>query len=287
MTKPITEPTQGKELSNHGYRIRQLERRPAPQAGPWIYVGDAGAPAFQNSWANVGGVYTPMRFRSNIGAVDMEGAIVGGAAGTVAFTLPVGYRPSTTMLLDGVDLDDAFQPWMVESSGDVTPLESSGSGGGTGAEPVPQAGVHVSRSNTVTPFTIPSSVSTDIPWQNFGTPPDYDTDGFLGAPDDTFLTIPMGLDGVYEIVAQMTFDPDSLTDPANTYLNLNVTGISTQDTQVIIASAVELRPLHAVDHVPLSGGDVITMAAFVVTDDASSVNLDLATLALRLLGPAT
>jgi len=47
---------------------------------------------FTNSWGNLGG-YTAQYRR--IGAtVALEGAIVGGATGTVAFTLPVGYRPA-------------------------------------------------------------------------------------------------------------------------------------------------------------------------------------------------
>lgn len=62
----------------------------------WHYVGEAGEPAFENSWANLGGGGTKMAFRiREAGVVDLAGIIDASAAsGTVIFTLPVGYRPS-------------------------------------------------------------------------------------------------------------------------------------------------------------------------------------------------
>lgn len=62
----------------------------------WHYVGEAGEPAFQNSWANVS-TTTKMAFRiREAGVVDIYGHVSGGtsAPATVVFTLPAGYRPS-------------------------------------------------------------------------------------------------------------------------------------------------------------------------------------------------
>jgi hypothetical protein len=60
----------------------------------WTAVGATGAPTFQNSWANFGGVFPPAQFRKlSDGMVVIEGLVTGGADGTVVFTLPVGYRP--------------------------------------------------------------------------------------------------------------------------------------------------------------------------------------------------
>lgn len=62
----------------------------------WHYVGEAGEPAFQNSWDNAGGGEVSMAFRIREGgAVDLEGVVDGSAATlTTMFTLPAGYRPS-------------------------------------------------------------------------------------------------------------------------------------------------------------------------------------------------
>jgi len=52
------------------------------------------APTFQNSWANVGGGAQAVEyFKDQNGVVYIKGECVGGASGTVAFTLPTGYRP--------------------------------------------------------------------------------------------------------------------------------------------------------------------------------------------------
>ncbi|MBT8449976.1 MAG: hypothetical protein KJO69_09815 [Gammaproteobacteria bacterium] len=55
-------------------------------------IGGAGEPAFQNSWANTGS--SPAAFyKDPFGRVYLRGNINTGASGTVAFTLPSGYRP--------------------------------------------------------------------------------------------------------------------------------------------------------------------------------------------------
>jgi hypothetical protein len=59
----------------------------------WHIVGAAGEPAFQNSWASVAGFPTVAFRRFPDGTVAVRGAVSGGTAGGVIFTLPVGYRP--------------------------------------------------------------------------------------------------------------------------------------------------------------------------------------------------
>ena len=63
------------------------------------YVGGAGEPAFQNSWANVGDPYQVFCFgKDTNGGVHLFGRATGGGANTVMFTLPVGNRPPKTLL---------------------------------------------------------------------------------------------------------------------------------------------------------------------------------------------
>ena len=59
------------------------------------YIGATGEPAFENSWANVGGATDePAGFyKDPFGRVYLIGLIDTGSTGTVAFTLPEGYRP--------------------------------------------------------------------------------------------------------------------------------------------------------------------------------------------------
>ena len=58
-------------------------------------IGDAGEPAYQNAWVastttDVAGVGFKMERN---GVVRLSGSIKSGVAGTIGFTLPVGYRP--------------------------------------------------------------------------------------------------------------------------------------------------------------------------------------------------
>lgn len=62
----------------------------------WHYVGEAGEPAFENSWTNVGSS-NKLAFRiREAGIVDLQGFVTGGT-GRV-FTLPAGYIPDTGSL---------------------------------------------------------------------------------------------------------------------------------------------------------------------------------------------
>lgn len=67
----------------------------------WHYVGEAGEPAFENSWANVGTQDLAFRIRE-AGAVDFMGTIGDGSWGSAVFTLPEGYRPSASTYFSSV-----------------------------------------------------------------------------------------------------------------------------------------------------------------------------------------
>lgn len=55
-------------------------------------VGDAGQPAFENSWAHYD-TDRKLRFYRHAGRCFMEGIIRSGVVGSTIVTLPVGYRP--------------------------------------------------------------------------------------------------------------------------------------------------------------------------------------------------
>jgi hypothetical protein len=104
-------------LLDHVKRIRILERL---ACGQWIYVGDPGAPAFQNSFANSGGGLVPMRFRKLYGCgIEIEGSVTGGAVGDVVFTLPAAYAPDFELRLAASDDTGGFVVFRVLANGDV------------------------------------------------------------------------------------------------------------------------------------------------------------------------
>lgn len=92
---------------------------------PWHVVGAASEPPFQNSWTTPGGQAGLMFRKDPFGVVHIFGVATGGATGSVAFTLPVGYRPlvgSNTTVYD-VLLDSGVAGGYVgidKSTGNVT-----------------------------------------------------------------------------------------------------------------------------------------------------------------------
>lgn len=90
----------------------------------WHYVGEAGEPAFQNSWHNVSGsMGLAFRIRES-GVVDIQGRISGGTTTSVVFTLPEGYRPSGQAWFTAFASSVSFAPdtpvlIVAETSGDV------------------------------------------------------------------------------------------------------------------------------------------------------------------------
>jgi len=59
----------------------------------WKYVGDAGQPAYANSWVSYGSGYAGASFRRIGNVVYLGGLIKNGSVNLEAFTLPLGYRP--------------------------------------------------------------------------------------------------------------------------------------------------------------------------------------------------
>jgi len=77
-------------------------------AGTWAnefatkaYVDGGGwiTPTLLNSWVDYGGTYAGVGYQKVGRVVYMKGLVTGGAAGTVIFNLPAGYRPSSQMLM--------------------------------------------------------------------------------------------------------------------------------------------------------------------------------------------
>lgn len=100
----------------HARDIRRLKHR---SCGPWVNVGDPGAPPFTNG-ANAGGGLTPMRFRVLLGGgIEIQGSVTGVALGDVIFTLPAGYRPDSELRLAASDDTGAFVAFRILASGDV------------------------------------------------------------------------------------------------------------------------------------------------------------------------
>lgn len=89
-------------------------------AAAWV------APTLINSWANLGsGFETAEYLKDPFGFVHLKGVIVGGATGSIAFTLPAGFRPGATTLNaaggSAVVVDVEIAP-----EGNVTPFFASG-----------------------------------------------------------------------------------------------------------------------------------------------------------------
>jgi hypothetical protein len=89
---------------------------------------------FQNSWANTGGGLAPAGFyKDKFNIVHLRGVIDTGTTGTVAFTLPVGYRPEYDHYQVQVNNNGGPGPGgascyvTVASTGTVTPVFGAGS----------------------------------------------------------------------------------------------------------------------------------------------------------------
>lgn len=103
---------------------------------PWHEVGASGEPAFQNGWANVGGVTDEtLAFRKTYFQLEMKGLIDSGTItdGTVVFTLPdlLGYRPANLIKVAGMyvqgSAENAYQ-LEIQPDGDVAIYGVSGAG---------------------------------------------------------------------------------------------------------------------------------------------------------------
>lgn len=104
--------------------VKALRAPPTETDDGWMTVGDTGdelAPPFQNSWHTTPGGTPVAFFVAPDGLVKFRGTIEGGASGTVAFNLPVGYRPEKTEYFIAPSiLGPGISQVKVDPSGDVT-----------------------------------------------------------------------------------------------------------------------------------------------------------------------
>ncbi len=96
----------------------------------WIGVGNAGAPAFQNGWANYGGSWSKAGYRKLNGIVHLEGLVL--RAGSMAaniFTLPVGSRPHDDMHIStfvSIDTTPSLAAVNISVAGTITGRPTAG-----------------------------------------------------------------------------------------------------------------------------------------------------------------
>jgi hypothetical protein len=120
VTRPLIEPTTGRELVKQGFGQQQLYRRPTPPGGtgggcgPWTDVGTT--PPFQNSWTNVGAPWQGLRFRLCDDDFEIEGFVQGGADCSVVFTIPLADRPDADLAIVGIDASGDVVYWLVDAS---------------------------------------------------------------------------------------------------------------------------------------------------------------------------
>ena len=102
--------------------------------GQWVTItanGTGNSYDFANSWVNGGGAGRTAKFRVTLdGAIEFQGLISGGASAALAFTLPVGYRPSI-QVVTGAGCDTASITGAritILTTGTVAPVYA-GSGG--------------------------------------------------------------------------------------------------------------------------------------------------------------
>jgi hypothetical protein len=92
----------------------------APEA--WREVGEAGQPAFENSWVNFHTDNNSAAFYKDSGSrVWLKGRLKDGAVDSRAFLLPSGYRPSKTNVF-AVDSGAAHGRVFVGPGGAVVPM---------------------------------------------------------------------------------------------------------------------------------------------------------------------
>ena len=87
---------------------------------PYHVIGEAGEPMFQNGWTNNPGYATAAFAKDPLGVVHLRGAI-DGSGGTVAFTLPLGYRPADDLIPVGVAGGPTAATVDIQPDGDVSP----------------------------------------------------------------------------------------------------------------------------------------------------------------------
>lgn len=107
----------GTNEADFNARLETLEATPT-----WI-----GVSSFSNGWVNYGaGYYDASYVKDAAGYVHLRGAIKSGSGGTVAFSLPAGYRPSSAVAFPAlsstgnIGASTALGAVQINSNGDVT-----------------------------------------------------------------------------------------------------------------------------------------------------------------------
>lgn len=89
----------------------------------WHYVGEAGEPAFENSWVN--DTDQEARFiKDAAGVVHIQGRVTTGTIGLDIFTLPAGYRPDKVLEF-ATSSNNAFGKLVVRTDGTVDPVSGN------------------------------------------------------------------------------------------------------------------------------------------------------------------
>lgn len=84
------------------------------------YIGETGLPAFSGAWVNYGSGYEAAGYyKDPWGRVHLCGVVRSGAAGSVIFTLPGGYRPRGREIFSNVSGADTGFRTDVAANGDV------------------------------------------------------------------------------------------------------------------------------------------------------------------------
>jgi hypothetical protein len=92
----------------------KLSTQIASLNGQWI------TPTLVNNWSNYGSTYTTAKYMKDaLGFVHVRGFIKGGSNSTIAFTLPIGFRPSATERFIGIDVAVPNGMISVTNSGNV------------------------------------------------------------------------------------------------------------------------------------------------------------------------
>ena len=97
----------------------------------WHYVGsstDPIAPAFENSWANVGGTGIPDAafYKDTYDRVHLRGNVDTGATTNTIFTLPTGYRPPYKTIQTTYNNGGGVVYITVDTDGTVDPAFGAG-----------------------------------------------------------------------------------------------------------------------------------------------------------------
>ena len=106
----------GMKIDNLGSQLAQ-KANIAQEA--WI------TPTLLNSWAQQNSINYPVRYmKDSMGFVHLKGVLNSGTYNTIAFNLPVGYRPAKDTFVVSRDSSSA-KPGVVNANGDFYPTSAT------------------------------------------------------------------------------------------------------------------------------------------------------------------